>query len=64
MQISGLVCYAWKPEWDEGNLRIAQLINEGKVNARETVYEGFGKVPEAFLDLFKGRNVGKAVVRL
>lgn len=64
VKISGLISYAWKAEWDDGNLRIAKLINAGKIKARETVYQGFEKVPQAFLELFDGQNLGKSVVKL
>ena len=36
----------------------------GKLQFRETVYEGLEKAPEAFAGLFKGDNFGKAVVRV
>ncbi|MEQ1855067.1 MAG: NADP-dependent oxidoreductase [Longimicrobiales bacterium] len=36
----------------------------GKVSYRETVYEGIESAPEAFIGLFTGANVGKAVVRV
>lgn len=43
---------------------VAPLLATGKVTFRESVYEGLGKAPEAFLGLFKGENFGKAVVRV
>lgn len=30
----------------------------------ETVVEGFDKLPEAFIGLFEGRNVGKMLVKV
>jgi len=39
-------------------------VKEGKVRFKETVFEGFEKVPEAFIGLFEGVNVGKALVRV
>lgn len=36
----------------------------GKVAYRETIYEGIESAPEAFVGLFTGANVGKAVVRI
>ncbi len=43
---------------------VAPLLAQGKVQFRETVYEGLAKAPEAFLGLFKGDNFGKAVIRI
>jgi NADPH-dependent curcumin reductase CurA len=39
-------------------------IASGVVKSRETVHEGIEAVPEAFLGLFKGENIGKMLVRL
>jgi len=36
----------------------------GKLKVDETIVEGFEKIPEAFLGLFKGNNTGKMVVQL
>lgn len=43
---------------------MSKWIAEGKVTWRETVEEGIGKAPEAFLKLFSGENIGKMLVRL
>lgn len=43
---------------------LSRWMAEGKVTWRETVMEGIGKAPEAFLGLFSGGNIGKMLVRL
>jgi hypothetical protein len=43
---------------------VIQWIAEGKVTWRETVHTGLDKAPEAFLNLFKGGNLGKMLVKL
>ena len=43
---------------------VAPLLAQGKIKFRESVYEGLGKAPDAFLGLFTGDNFGKAVVRV
>ena len=37
-------------------------IAGGQVKSRETVREGLEAMPEAFLDLFRGANIGKMLV--
>ena len=39
-------------------------IAGGQVRSRETVREGIEAMPEAFLDLFRGANIGKMLVRV
>ena len=39
-------------------------IASGQVRSRDTVHEGVEMVPEAFLGLFKGENIGKMLVKL
>lgn len=34
------------------------------MKVKETVYKGMDKVPEAFLGLLKGKNIGKMIVEV
>jgi hypothetical protein len=43
---------------------IAPLVAARKIAWEETVYEGLQSAPDAFLGLFSGANLGKAVVRV
>ena len=40
------------------------LFPQGKLKYRETVTDGFDRMPEAFISLFKGGNIGKAIVKV
>ncbi|NJW52610.1 NADP-dependent oxidoreductase [Salinimicrobium oceani] len=44
--------------------QLSLWLEEGKLEYDETIVEGFDKLPEAFLGLFEGRNVGKMVVKV
>ncbi len=50
-----------RPEFERD---MAQWIREGKVAWEETVYDGIDRAPQAFIDLFKGANTGKMLVKL
>jgi hypothetical protein len=42
--------------------RLAQWMEEDKLTYMETVVEGFENIPQAFIDLFDGKNKGKMIV--
>ena len=44
--------------------QLASWLKEGKLTYSETVVEGFDNIPQAFLDLFEGKNKGKMVVKV
>lgn len=43
---------------------LSSWMMAGKVQSRETVYDGIEKTPDAFMGLFTGANVGKMLVKL
>ena len=48
--------------YDEAFKNIITWIQDGKIKCEETVTKGIENAPEAFIGLFRGDNVGKAVV--
>ncbi|RMB08637.1 NADP-dependent oxidoreductase [Eilatimonas milleporae] len=42
----------------------AQWLKEGKLKYRESVAEGLGNAPQAFIDMLKGKNFGKQIVHV
>jgi NADPH-dependent curcumin reductase CurA len=43
---------------------VAPAVRDGKIEFRETVVEGLDNAPQAFIDLLRGANTGKMVVKL
>ncbi|MCW2993197.1 MAG: NADP-dependent oxidoreductase [Conexibacter sp.] len=43
---------------------VGPAVREGRIEFRETVVEGLEHAPQAFIDLLRGANVGKMVVKL
>ncbi|XP_058128274.1 prostaglandin reductase 1-like [Anopheles ziemanni] len=60
----GFVVFRWLNRWMEGITQMAEWIKQGKLVARETVYEGFDTAPKSFISMLKGDNVGKAVIKV
>lgn len=48
----------------EGATQLGKWLQEGKLKYQETIHEGFENIPNAFLDLFKGNNTGKLLVKV
>ncbi|XP_018028160.1 prostaglandin reductase 1 [Hyalella azteca] len=63
IRTEGFIVTRWAPRWMEGIGQLAQWIQEGKLKYNETVIEGFDNMPEAFIGLFRGDNIGKTVVQ-
>ena len=51
-------------EFGPATRQLAQWLNEGKLTYEETIVEGFSNIPQAFIDLFDGKNRGKMVVKV
>ncbi|WP_029033685.1 NADP-dependent oxidoreductase [Salinimicrobium terrae] len=44
--------------------QLSAWLKDGSLDYDETVVDGFEKLPEAFIGLFEGKNVGKMVVKV
>jgi len=44
--------------------QLSSWYKEGELTYSETIVEGFDNVPQAFLDLFEGKNKGKMIVKV
>ncbi len=62
--IHGLVVFDWWHRREEAMARLAALHRDGRLQFREDVLEGFERVPEAYVRMMAGRNLGKQLVRL
>lgn len=62
--IKGFVLSDYADRQSEGLQELGKWLSEGKLKYEETVVDGFDKVVEAFLQLFKGTNLGKMLVKV
>lgn len=64
LRMEGFLVDRWMDRWMEGITEILKWIQEGKIKYHETITEGFEKMPVALIEMLRGRNVGKAVVKV
>ena len=64
IRMRGFIVFDFQPRMGEFHRDMGQWLASGVVRSRETVAEGLDTMPDAFLGLFKGENIGKMLVRL
>lgn len=61
--MQGFIVSNYQKDFPDGIRQLARWLKAGKLEYKETIVEGFDQLPEAFLGLFKGDNIGKMVVK-
>jgi hypothetical protein len=64
IRIQGFIYTDYLPEMGDFYRDMGGWVASGQVKGRETIRDGIEAAPEAFLDLFRGANMGKMLVRL
>lgn len=64
LTMQGFIVTRWNDRWFEGIEAVKQWIKDGKVQYDETVTEGFENMPTALIEMLRGKNFGKAVVKV
>lgn len=62
--MQGFTVGNYSSRFGEGAKALAGWLKEGKLKYEETITEGFEHTIDAFLDLFKGVNLGKSLVKV
>ena len=62
--MKGFIVTDYAARFGEAIQQLARWIAEGKVTYPETISEGFENIPEAFVGLFRGENLGKQIVKV
>ena len=64
LRMEGFNVARWSNRWMEGIEGNLKWLKEGKINYEETITEGFENMPLAFMGMLKGKNTGKAIVKV
>ena len=63
-RMEGFLVFSFQAKYEEGRARLAQWIREGKLKYREDITDGIENAPEQFVELMRGHNFGKKLIRL
>lgn len=62
--MQGFIVSNYADKFPEAIQHLAGWLADEKLKYTETVVEGFENIPTAFIDLFKGKNKGKMIVKI
>jgi NADPH-dependent curcumin reductase CurA len=63
-RIEGFLIFDYAARYREGLEQLGQWVREGKLKYREQFEDGLENTPRAFLEMLRGANTGKMLVRL
>ncbi|KAM6105430.1 LOW QUALITY PROTEIN: prostaglandin reductase 1 [Pterocles gutturalis] len=64
LHMEGFIVTRWNNRWEESLKALLKWVVEGKVKWHEQVTERFENIPTAFIGMLKGKNLGKAIVKV
>ena len=64
VRIEGFIVSDHLPLWPQALSELAAHVASGRIRYRETIREGLETAPQAFIDLLRGDNFGKMLVKL
>lgn len=62
--MKGFIVSDYQEKFPEAIGQLSKWLSERKLTYTETIVEGFDKIPQAFIDLFNGKNKGKMIVKI
>ncbi|WP_031427607.1 NADP-dependent oxidoreductase [Flavimarina sp. Hel_I_48] len=62
--MQGFTVGDFQSEFNNGMKQLATWLQEDKIMHKETIVKGFENIPQAFIDLFDGKNSGKMIVEV
>ncbi|WKD86672.1 Putative NADP-dependent oxidoreductase YfmJ [Polaribacter huanghezhanensis] len=62
--MQGFIISNYAEKFPEAMKHLSGWLAEGKLTYTETIVDGFDTIPNAFIDLFEGKNKGKMIVKI
>jgi len=63
LKMEGFLVWRYADKWMEGINQMSQWVDLGKIKYHETTTNGFENLPKALIDMLRGGNTGKAIVK-
>ncbi len=63
-KMEGFLVLDYAPRFMEGIMQLGQWLKEGKLKYREEIVDGIENAPRAFLNMMRGSNTGKQLVKI
>ncbi len=63
-RMQGFIVSNFADQFPQAMTQLETWFKEGKITYSETIVEGFDNIPQAFIDLFAGKNEGKMIVKI
>ena len=64
LTIKGFLIFDHENEREPFETDMLKWLSEGEIKFKETIYSGIEKAPKSFIDLLKGKNTGKMLVKI
>ena len=64
LTIKGFLIFDHENEREPFETDMLKWLSKGKIKFKETIYTGIEKAPKSFIDLLKGKNTGKMLVKI
>ncbi|MDW5288713.1 NADP-dependent oxidoreductase [Formosa sp. PL04] len=62
--MQGFIVSNYAEKFPEAMKQLSEWLSKGQLKYTETIVEGFENTPQAFIDLFSGKNKGKMIVKI
>lgn len=64
VKMQGLLVGDFAEHYNEAYKALEEAVSKGELKFEETIHEGFHAIPDAFLGLFSGDNIGKQLIKV
>lgn len=62
--MQGFIVSNYADRFPEALQQLSSWLTQGKLTHTETIVDGFDNIPNAFIELFEGKNKGKMIVKI